>query len=105
MKHTKQFNEYKDTYNSGIYFRVDTNNVLLEDLPQDQLQQTISTYSQEGLQRTIQCLSNSNYYKDLLINYLLQTHQITTIPTLYEIENYFNSTDKEDTTDEHKSNS
>lgn len=44
---------------SGIYIRVDNENVLLEDMSYDEREQWLKTLEDEGLRRTVHVLCNT----------------------------------------------
>ena len=56
----------KDRYNTGIYIRYNSENVLLENLPEEERTKWLSTLDTEGLIRTINILSGvlNTYEKD-----------------------------------------
>lgn len=74
------YEQYKENYNTGCYIRIDTNNVLIEDHTYDQVQEWLSTLSQEGLIRLIHSLIITHQQKDYLIRSLLQHNPTLTIP-------------------------
>ena len=47
----------KDRYNTGIYIRYNSENVLLENLPEEERTKWLSTLDIEGLIRTVNRLS------------------------------------------------
>ena len=56
----------KDRYNTGIYIRYNSENVLLENLPEEERTKWLSTLDTEGLIRTVNILSGvlNTYEKD-----------------------------------------
>ena len=56
----------KDRYNTGIYIRYNSENVLLENLPEEERTKWLSTLDIEGLIRTVNILSRvlNIYEKD-----------------------------------------
>lgn len=72
--------QYKETYNSGIYVRQGTQNLLLEDHTYDQAHEWLQSLPKEGLIRTIHNLILLSQQKDYLVKRLLETNSHITIP-------------------------
>ena len=74
------YEQYKETYNTGCYIREGKDNILLEDLTYDQIQDWTNSLDKQALQRTIHILIQSHHSKDYLIRSLLQHNPILNIP-------------------------